>query len=199
MVTSYRYFDDITVFSIIDLGTGRVVDVQAAQHLRTPLSDDEFDEAQTLAQEKSDEVKQLYERFGEADPRRPAIQPVQRQGRPAGPSGRASDLPGGKAGAELSPPPGRPDDPHGRDARPRAPARRRGGSRDEQTRRHRSRANPINSEPMDKTKGTLHVPAADPHGPVSRAFGSGSSCAPPPSHSRSSGREPRWLIHPRRK
>ncbi|HKI17875.1 MAG TPA: hypothetical protein VKA15_08335, partial [Isosphaeraceae bacterium] len=66
VVTSYRYFDDITVFSVIDLGTGRVVDVQAAQHLRTPLSDDEFDEAQTLAREKSDEVKQLYERFGEA-------------------------------------------------------------------------------------------------------------------------------------
>jgi hypothetical protein len=66
VVTSYRYFDDITVFSIIDLGTGRVVDVQAAQHLHTPLSDDEFDEAQTLAHEKSDEVKQLYERFGEA-------------------------------------------------------------------------------------------------------------------------------------
>ena len=65
VVTSYRYFDDITVFSIIDLGTGRVVDVQAVQHLHTPLSDDEFDEAQALAREKSDEVKQLYERFGE--------------------------------------------------------------------------------------------------------------------------------------
>jgi len=65
VVTSYRYFDDITVFSIIDLGTGRVVEVQAVQHLHTPLSDDEFDEAQTLGREKSDEVKQLYERFGE--------------------------------------------------------------------------------------------------------------------------------------
>jgi hypothetical protein len=65
VVTSYRYFDDITVFSIIDLGTGRVVDVQAVQHFHTPLSDDEFDEAQALAREKSDEVKKLYERFGE--------------------------------------------------------------------------------------------------------------------------------------
>jgi hypothetical protein len=65
VVTSYRYFDDITVFSVIDLGTGRVVDVQAVRHLHTPLSDDEFDEAQSLAREKSDEVKQLYERFGE--------------------------------------------------------------------------------------------------------------------------------------
>jgi hypothetical protein len=65
VVTSYRYFDDITVFSIIDLGTGRVVDVQAVQHLRTPLSDDEFEEAQVLAREKIDQVKQLYDRFGE--------------------------------------------------------------------------------------------------------------------------------------
>ncbi len=65
VVTSYRYFDDITVFSTIDLGTGRVVDVQAAQHMRTPLSDDEFDDSQILAREKSDEVKKLYERFGD--------------------------------------------------------------------------------------------------------------------------------------
>jgi len=65
VVTSYRYFDDITVFSVVDLETGRVVDVQAAQHLHTPLSEDEFEEAQTLAREKSDEVKQLYERFGD--------------------------------------------------------------------------------------------------------------------------------------
>jgi hypothetical protein len=65
VVTSYRYFDDITFFSIIDLGTGKVVDIQAVQHFHTPLSDDEFDEAQALAREKSDEVKKLYERFGE--------------------------------------------------------------------------------------------------------------------------------------
>jgi hypothetical protein len=64
VVTSYRYFDDMTVFSTVDLGTGRVVRVEAAQHLRTPLSDAEFEEAQELAREKSDEVKRLYERFG---------------------------------------------------------------------------------------------------------------------------------------
>jgi hypothetical protein len=64
VVTSYRYFDDITVFSTIDLGTGRVVNVEAAQHLRTPLSDAEFAEAAAQAREKSDEVKRLYERFG---------------------------------------------------------------------------------------------------------------------------------------
>ena len=39
IVTSYRYFDDITVFSTVDLETGRVVKVEAAQHLRTPLSE----------------------------------------------------------------------------------------------------------------------------------------------------------------
>ena len=64
VVTSYRYFDDITVFSTVDLGKGKVVAVEAAQHLRTPLSEAEFEEAQELAREKSDEVKQLYERFG---------------------------------------------------------------------------------------------------------------------------------------
>src|SRR4051812_8661497 len=31
VVTSYRYFDDITVFATVDIGTGRVVDLQAAQ------------------------------------------------------------------------------------------------------------------------------------------------------------------------
>jgi hypothetical protein len=64
VVTSYRYFDDITVFSTVDLGTGRVVKVEAAQHLRTPLSDVEFEDAVELAREKSEDVKALYERFG---------------------------------------------------------------------------------------------------------------------------------------
>jgi len=65
VVTSYRYFDDITVFSTIDLATGRVVDVQAAQHLRTPLSDAEYDEAVALAREKSEAVKKLHELYGD--------------------------------------------------------------------------------------------------------------------------------------
>ena len=64
-MTSYRYFDDITVFSTVDLATNRVVKVEAAQHLRTPLSQTEFDEAKEMAREKSAEVKQLYERFGD--------------------------------------------------------------------------------------------------------------------------------------
>ena len=63
IVTSYRYFDDITVISTVDLKTGRVVKVEAAQHLRTPLSQTEFDEAQQMAREKSAEVRRLYERF----------------------------------------------------------------------------------------------------------------------------------------
>jgi hypothetical protein len=65
VVTSYRYFDDITVYSTIDLASGRVVDVQAAQHMRTPLSDDEFEEAQAMARARSDEVKKLYEQYGD--------------------------------------------------------------------------------------------------------------------------------------
>jgi hypothetical protein len=64
VVTWYRYFDDITVFSTVDLGTGKLVRVEASQHLRTALSEDEFDEAKELAREKSDEVKKLYDRFG---------------------------------------------------------------------------------------------------------------------------------------
>ena len=64
VVTSYRYFDDITVFSTIDLESGRVVDMQAAQHIPTPLSEDEFEEAVAVAREKSDEIKKLYEKFG---------------------------------------------------------------------------------------------------------------------------------------
>ena len=65
VVTSYRYFDDLTVFSTVDLNTGKVVDVQASQHIPTPLSDGEYEEAIDLAREKSDEVKRLYERFGD--------------------------------------------------------------------------------------------------------------------------------------
>ena len=64
VVTWYRYFDDITVFSTVDLGKRQVVAVEALQHVRTPLSNDEFTEAQELARENSDEVKQLHERFG---------------------------------------------------------------------------------------------------------------------------------------
>ena len=84
VVTSYRYFDDITVFSTIDLEYRQVVDVQAAQHIPTPLSDGEFEEAVDLAREKSDEVKQLYERFGDQLTVYPAVQPVHRQGRSRG-------------------------------------------------------------------------------------------------------------------
>ena len=65
VVTTYRYYDDLTVFSIVDLGTGKVVDVQASQHIPTPLSDGEYEEAIELARERSDEVKRLYERFGD--------------------------------------------------------------------------------------------------------------------------------------
>jgi hypothetical protein len=65
VVTSYRYFDDLTVFSTIDLETGKIVDVQAVQHLPTPLSDGEYEEAIGLAREGSDEVRRLYERFGD--------------------------------------------------------------------------------------------------------------------------------------
>jgi hypothetical protein len=65
VVTSYRYFDDITVFSTVDLTTGKVIDVQAAQHMRTPLSEAEFEEAQALAREKIDVVKRLYDTYGD--------------------------------------------------------------------------------------------------------------------------------------
>ncbi len=65
VVTSYRYFDDITVFATVDLGTRKVVDLQAAQHLRTALSDEEYEEAKALARERSEPVKALYQRFGD--------------------------------------------------------------------------------------------------------------------------------------
>lgn len=65
VVTSYRYFDDLTVFSTIDLATGKVLEMVAARHIKTPLSDGEYEEAIGLAREKSDEVKRLYERFGD--------------------------------------------------------------------------------------------------------------------------------------
>jgi hypothetical protein len=65
VVTSYRYFDDLTVFSTVDLTTGKVVEVQAAQHIPTPLSDGEYDEAIDLGRERSEEVQRLYQQFGD--------------------------------------------------------------------------------------------------------------------------------------
>jgi hypothetical protein len=65
VVTSYRYFDDITVFATVDLGTRRVVDLEAAQHMRTALSDEEFEEAKALARDRSEPVKALLQKFGE--------------------------------------------------------------------------------------------------------------------------------------
>jgi hypothetical protein len=65
VVTSYRYFDDITVFATVDLGTRSVVDLQAAQHMRTALSDEEYEEAKALTRDRSEPVKALYQKFGE--------------------------------------------------------------------------------------------------------------------------------------
>ncbi len=65
LVTSYRYFDDTTVFATVDLGTGRIVNLEAAQHLRTALSDQEYEEAKALAKERSEQVKALYQKFGD--------------------------------------------------------------------------------------------------------------------------------------
>ena len=65
LVTSYRYFDDITVFATVDLGAGRIVNLEAAQHLRTALSDEEYEEAKALARERSEQVMALYQKFGD--------------------------------------------------------------------------------------------------------------------------------------
>jgi hypothetical protein len=65
VVTSYRYFDDITVFATVDIGTGKVVGLEAARHLRTALSDEEYEDARAMARERSDEVKALYRNFGD--------------------------------------------------------------------------------------------------------------------------------------
>jgi len=65
LVTSYRYLDDITVFATVDLGAGRIVNLEAAQHLRTALSDEEYEEARALAKDRSEPVKALYQQFGD--------------------------------------------------------------------------------------------------------------------------------------
>ena len=64
VVTIYRYEDDSTVYSVVDLAGGRVVDTQSARHMRTPLSDGEYQFAQDLAIEKVAEVRDLREKFG---------------------------------------------------------------------------------------------------------------------------------------
>lgn len=64
VVTIYRYEDDSTVYSVVDLASGRVVDTQTAQHARTPLSDGEYQYAQDLAAERVAEVRELKAKFG---------------------------------------------------------------------------------------------------------------------------------------
>ncbi len=64
VVTIYRYEDDSTVYSVVDLASGRVVDTQSARHMRTPLSDGEYQFAQNLANEKVAEVRDLRKRYG---------------------------------------------------------------------------------------------------------------------------------------
>jgi len=65
VVTIYRYADDTTVYSVVDLATGKAVDVRTAQHMRTPLSDGEFEAAKALAREKLPEVRELLDKFGD--------------------------------------------------------------------------------------------------------------------------------------
>jgi len=64
VVTSYRYFDDTTVYAVVDLATGKPVEVTTSRHTQTPLSDGEYEAAKTMAREGTDEVKALYARFG---------------------------------------------------------------------------------------------------------------------------------------
>lgn len=64
VVTIYRYEDDSTVYSTVDLASGRVVESQTTQHARTPLSDGEYQFAQELAIEKVAEVRELKAKFG---------------------------------------------------------------------------------------------------------------------------------------
>lgn len=63
VVTTYRYADDTTIMTTVDLATGRAVDVSTAQHVRTPLSQEEFAEAQALARERVPDVRTIYDRF----------------------------------------------------------------------------------------------------------------------------------------
>ena len=67
LVTTYRYFDDTTILTTVDLATGKAVDVQTAQHIRTALSDAEYAEAQRLAREQVADVRLIYDKIGEAD------------------------------------------------------------------------------------------------------------------------------------
>ncbi len=64
VVTTYRYFDDATIYTTVDLESGEALEVETAQHMPTPLSDGEYEAAKKLAREKSEEVKALHEKFG---------------------------------------------------------------------------------------------------------------------------------------
>ena len=51
--------------AVVDLETGKTTNLDAAQHVRTPLSGDEYAFAQALAKEKSEEVKALFAKYGD--------------------------------------------------------------------------------------------------------------------------------------
>ena len=84
-------------------GHGQGRRVEALQHLAdATFRSSEFEEAQELAREKSDEVKQLYERFGKELSAYPQFSQFTLEDDPQGQSGRAPDLPRRQARPELS-------------------------------------------------------------------------------------------------
>ena len=107
LVTSYRYFDDITVFATVDLErAGR--QSEAAQHLRTALSDEEYEEAKALAESAASRSRR-FTRSSATSLCQPPVQSVHRQGRSEDPPRDSPDLQGRYQGSELSQANRRPD------------------------------------------------------------------------------------------
>jgi hypothetical protein len=60
VVSHYRYRTDETILSVVDLATGKVLEVEKHAHLPTPLAPEEFDEAKALAFKNDDVKKALH-------------------------------------------------------------------------------------------------------------------------------------------
>lgn len=109
LVTSYRYFDDITVFATVDLGAGRIVNLEAAQHLRTALSDEEYEEGQGPGERAQRAGQGALPEVRRQALWQPPVQSVHRQGRSEDPPRDSPDLQGRYQGSELSQANRRPD------------------------------------------------------------------------------------------
>ena len=109
-MTSYRYFDDITVFSTVDLEPAGSSRSRPPSICATPLSQSEFEEARRWPAKKATRSSGSTSDSATSSSVYPQFSQFTVKDDPRDPSRRSPELPGGQARPQLSASPGRPDD-----------------------------------------------------------------------------------------